>query len=146
MNNLWRGPSIDASYQVSLHLAEWFKRRRLKCEKLTDDIRRTPSDGKSSHCLWQGELKTMILPRTKYLLRNVCMLLSMGEKANLGAVVFLKLYYPEPNLFEECVCELLSMEEKANLGVIVFFLNYIISYIDREKCLGVSAYCYSICI
>jgi hypothetical protein len=30
--------------------------RRLKCEKLTDDRRRTPSDGKSSHCLWQGEL------------------------------------------------------------------------------------------
>jgi hypothetical protein len=30
-------------------------RRRLKCAKLTDDRRRTPSDGKSSHCLWQGE-------------------------------------------------------------------------------------------
>ena len=44
--------------QVSLHLAEGFQRRRLKCEKLTDDRRRTPSDGKSSHCLWQGELKT----------------------------------------------------------------------------------------
>jgi len=25
-------------------------------EKLTDDGWRTPSDGKSSHCLWQGEL------------------------------------------------------------------------------------------
>jgi hypothetical protein len=33
MSNLFRGPSIDASYL------------------------RTPSDGKSSHCLWQGELK-----------------------------------------------------------------------------------------
>jgi hypothetical protein len=52
----YRGPSIDASYQVSVHLAE-FQRRRLKCEKLTDDRRRTPSDGKSSNCLWQGELK-----------------------------------------------------------------------------------------
>ena len=31
-----RGPSIDASYQVSLQLAEGFQ-RRLKCEKLTDD-------------------------------------------------------------------------------------------------------------
>jgi hypothetical protein len=29
--------SLDASYQVSLHLAEVFQRRRLKCEKLTDD-------------------------------------------------------------------------------------------------------------
>ena len=92
MSILYRGPSIDASYQVSLHLAKrfqrrrfflnlairnkncmWrpclqtsnkfhlakgFQRRRLKCEKLTDDRRRTPSDGKSSRCLWQGELKS----------------------------------------------------------------------------------------
>jgi hypothetical protein len=36
-SNLNRGPSIDASYQVSVHLAEGFQRRRLKCEKLTDD-------------------------------------------------------------------------------------------------------------
>jgi hypothetical protein len=27
----------DAAYQVSVHLAERFQRRRLKCEKLTDD-------------------------------------------------------------------------------------------------------------
>jgi hypothetical protein len=39
MNNLYRGTSIDASYQVSVHLALWFQRRRLKCEKLTDDER-----------------------------------------------------------------------------------------------------------
>ena len=39
MCNLYRGPSIDASYQVSIHLAEGFQRRRLKCEKLTDDGR-----------------------------------------------------------------------------------------------------------
>jgi hypothetical protein len=31
----------------------------LKCEKLTDERRRTTSDGKSSLCLWQGELKTL---------------------------------------------------------------------------------------
>jgi hypothetical protein len=37
MSILYRGPSIDASYQVSVHLAEGFQRRRLKCEKLTDD-------------------------------------------------------------------------------------------------------------
>ena len=35
ISNLDRGPSIDASYQVSVHLAEGFQRRRLKCEKLT---------------------------------------------------------------------------------------------------------------
>ena len=39
MSNLYRGPSIDTSYQVSLHLAQGFQRRRLKCEKLTDDRR-----------------------------------------------------------------------------------------------------------
>jgi hypothetical protein len=37
MSNLYKGPFIDASYQVSVHLAEGFQRRRLKCEKLTDD-------------------------------------------------------------------------------------------------------------
>jgi hypothetical protein len=37
MSNLYRGPSIDASYQVTVHLTEGFQRRRLKCEKLTDD-------------------------------------------------------------------------------------------------------------
>ena len=35
MSNLYRGPSIDASYQVSVHMVEGFQRRRLKCEKLT---------------------------------------------------------------------------------------------------------------
>ena len=33
MSSLYRGPSIDASYPVSLS----FQRRRLKCEKLMDD-------------------------------------------------------------------------------------------------------------
>jgi hypothetical protein len=39
MSNLYRGPYIDASYKVSVHLAKGFQRRRLKCEKLTDDGR-----------------------------------------------------------------------------------------------------------
>jgi hypothetical protein len=56
MSKLYRGPFIDASYQVSVHLAKGFQRRRFKCEKLTDDGRWTPSNGKSSCCLWQGEI------------------------------------------------------------------------------------------
>jgi hypothetical protein len=60
MNYLYKRLSIDAAYQVSVHLAEGFQRRRLKCEKLTDDRRRTPSEGNSSHCLWQGELNKML--------------------------------------------------------------------------------------
>ena len=53
MNNFYRGPYIDASYLVLVHLAKGFQRIRLKCEKLrqTDD---GPSDGNSSGCLWQG--------------------------------------------------------------------------------------------
>ena len=39
MSTIYKGPSIDASYQVSVHLAEGFQRRRLKYEKLTDDRR-----------------------------------------------------------------------------------------------------------
>jgi hypothetical protein len=57
MSSIYKEPSIDASYQFSVQLAEGFQRRRLKCKKLTDDRRQTPSDGKSSRCLWQGELK-----------------------------------------------------------------------------------------
>jgi hypothetical protein len=37
--NLYKGPSIGASYQVSVHLAKGFQRRRLKYEKLMDDGR-----------------------------------------------------------------------------------------------------------
>jgi len=63
MWNLYSEPSIDASYQVSVHSAKGFQRRRSKCEKLTDDRRRTPGDGNSSDCLWQGELKEVKLIR-----------------------------------------------------------------------------------
>ena len=38
---LYRGPCIYASYQVSVHMVEGFQRRRLKSEKLTDDRQRT---------------------------------------------------------------------------------------------------------
>ena len=88
MSNLYRGPAIDASYQVSVHWSSSFRGEDLK--KLANQKqelpmaamyvlpsftsfgwgiseekikmwkvngRRTPSDGKSSHCLRQGELK-----------------------------------------------------------------------------------------
>jgi hypothetical protein len=91
MSNLYRGPSIDASYQVSVHLVKRFQRRTFffrnlpirnkNClwrpcllmdrDKLCNLYRGPyidasyqvseyrqwmPSDGKSSHCLWQSEL------------------------------------------------------------------------------------------
>ena len=54
-----RGPSKDYSRKVWSKLAQWFLRRRLKCEQLTtdDDDGRTKPDDKSSHGLWPGELK-----------------------------------------------------------------------------------------
>ena len=39
MSNPYKGLSIDASFQISFFLAEGFQRRRLKCEKLTDNGR-----------------------------------------------------------------------------------------------------------
>jgi len=48
--NFGRGPSKDHSTKVWLQLAQWFLRRRLKCEMLTDG-RRMKSDGNSSHGL-----------------------------------------------------------------------------------------------
>jgi hypothetical protein len=56
MSNLYRGSSIDVSYQVSVHMAEGFQRRRLKCEKLMADRRRTPSNGKSSYHIAFGKV------------------------------------------------------------------------------------------
>jgi hypothetical protein len=48
--NFGRGPSKDHSTKVWLQLAQWFLRRRLKCEMLTDG-RQTQSDCSSSHGL-----------------------------------------------------------------------------------------------
>jgi hypothetical protein len=48
MSNLYRGPSKDASYQVSIHLAKWFQRRRF--------FRNQPIRNKN--CLWRPCLLT----------------------------------------------------------------------------------------
>jgi hypothetical protein len=46
MSNVYSGHSIDVSYQDSVHLAEGFQRRRLKCEKLTPDGQLSKDDGR----------------------------------------------------------------------------------------------------
>ena len=48
MNNLYREPSMNAFYQVSVHMAEGLQRRRLKCEKLAEDRRRMIDDGRQT--------------------------------------------------------------------------------------------------
>ena len=92
MCNFQRGPSIYASYQVSVHLSERFQRRRLKCEKLTDD-----SDGKSSLCLWQGELKTDIvntiaIKNNTNVLPSVTFVVSDTKTFSTFAVIFCRLH------------------------------------------------------
>ena len=52
-HNFERDPPRDHPCHVRFTLVQWFQRRRFKCESL----RRTPSDGKSSHGLWPGEVK-----------------------------------------------------------------------------------------
>jgi hypothetical protein len=41
MNNLYRGPSRDASYQVSIHLAKRFQRRFFRIQPI-----------RNKNCLW----------------------------------------------------------------------------------------------
>jgi hypothetical protein len=49
MNNFYTGPTIDASYQVSVHVARQFQRRRLKCEKLTGNGHQMMAKAKTSN-------------------------------------------------------------------------------------------------
>ena len=64
MSILYREPSIDASYQVSVYLAEGVSEEEIKMWKVNG--RRTPSDGKSSPCLWQGELNNELFMTKSY--------------------------------------------------------------------------------
>ena len=92
INNLDRGPSIDASCQVSVHLTKWFQRRRLKCEKITDDGRRTPSDGKSSLWLWQGELKkSFVSHKTPQFYKNMNEITKLWKLPQKIAKLWMKL-------------------------------------------------------
>jgi len=55
ISNLNRVYSIDATYEVSVHLAQRFHRRRFKCEKLTEDGCQVMA--KAHMAFWPGELK-----------------------------------------------------------------------------------------
>jgi hypothetical protein len=61
MSNLYRGPYIDASYQVSIHLTKRFK-RRCKCEKLTNNGHQVMA---KAHLAFQpGQLRMIITLNT----------------------------------------------------------------------------------
>ena len=57
----FRGEVFLEIGQLEKRIACSDQRGRLKCEKLADDGQRMPSDGKSSHCLWQVELKRQVI-------------------------------------------------------------------------------------
>jgi hypothetical protein len=77
--------SIGASYQVSVHLAKQLQKRRFlemdQSETRMDDRRRTPSNDKSSCCLWQGELKNRPI-RNKNCLWWPCLLTDRDKMSN----------------------------------------------------------------
>ena len=64
-HNFERDPPKDHPCQVWFNSVQGFQRRRFKCESLrhTTDRRtdgQMPSDGKSSHGQWPGELKIIL--------------------------------------------------------------------------------------
>ena len=61
----------DPPCQVWFNLVQGFQRRRFKCESLrrtTDGRRQTPNDGKSSHGLWPGELKSITMHAINFII------------------------------------------------------------------------------
>ena len=61
INNMYREPSIDVSCQVSVHLAKGFQRRRLKCEKLTDDGRQVMAKAQIALILFQSCVRCIVI-------------------------------------------------------------------------------------
>jgi hypothetical protein len=76
-----RGPSKDHSTKVWLQLAQWFLKRRLKCEMLTDG-RRTKSDDNSSPGLKATWAKNQPIKNKRRLWRP-CSLTDQEEMSDL---------------------------------------------------------------
>jgi hypothetical protein len=77
-HNCGRGPSKDHSTKVWLQLAQWFLRRRLKCEMLTDD------DGQKSDGRY---IAVQYLKELKFIYKGISMKLLM-KKSDFSAVEF----------------------------------------------------------
>jgi hypothetical protein len=80
-DELFNRPSKDHSTKVWLQLAQWFLRRRLKCEMLTDG-RWTKSDDNSSHGLKARWVKNQPI-RNKNRLWRPCLLMDQNEMRTL---------------------------------------------------------------
>ena len=87
MSNLYREPSIDASYQVSVHLAKRFQRRRF--------FRNEPIRNKN--CLWW-----------------LCLSTDRDEMSNHKQRTFHRCFLPSFDSFGQTVSEEKSLKKSAN--------------------------------
>ena len=87
MSNLYREPSIDASYQVSVHLAKRFQRRRF--------FRNEPIRNKN--CLWW-----------------LCLSTDRDEMSNHKRRTFHRCFLPSFDSFGQTVSEEKSLKKSAN--------------------------------
>jgi hypothetical protein len=115
MSNLYRGLPIDASYQVSLSLAG-VSEEKIKMWKVNGW--RTTSDGKSSHCLWQDELKTMT-----YVVRNSVP--GLGRAQKCGEV--------KPTVHFSCFLKLTTTIAVRVNKISAFKINF--NYIEKKRSL-----------
>ena len=77
MSNVYREPSIDTSYQVSVHLAKGLQRRKIKCEKLTNEGRQVLANKKM---LFKNSNSTRIV----FTIYRVHFSWNTNERWNLG--------------------------------------------------------------
>ena len=116
MNNPYREPSIDTSYQVSVHLVKWFQRRRFfrnqpirkkNClwrpyllmvwDEMSEYYRGPPIDG-SYHVLVQFakrfQRRRILKIRNKNRLWRLCLLTDRDEMSNLYRLPSIDASYP----------------------------------------------------
>jgi hypothetical protein len=77
MSNLYRGPSIGAAYQVSVHLAKWFQRRLFRNQPI-----------RNKNCLWWP-----------------CLLTDRDEMSNLNKSTFHRCFLPSFGSFGHAISE-----------------------------------------
>jgi hypothetical protein len=70
------------SFKVFHFQIKGFQRKILKCEKLANDRRRAPSDGKSSNCFLQGEQA-----KRRYIMQRFCNNCHQGRPQSINLKV-----------------------------------------------------------
>ena len=105
MSNLYRGPPIDASYQVQVHLAKRFQRRRF--------FRNQPIRNKN--CLWRPCLST-----------------DRNEMSNRKQRTFHRCFLPSFGSFGQTVSEEKNLTRGSQESVIAHLVSNLRSKVDRK--------------